>query len=401
MGPASPPQRRGRPPGHSGTTWCLPAGAAAAVEQVELPLVRCPRCGGRVRRRGDWQDHVVLDLPPLAAVFRNFRHERGYCPRCRQTVRAPAAADEPPHGHLGMRLLALVASLKSQAGMSYAKIQALLQEFQVPVSRAALVHSVRRVAEWLQPRYAALRQQVRAAPVVYADETGWPVDGKNGWMWAFTTGPATLYAAEPTRARTVAAAVLGEDQEGVLVTDFYAVYESLRREHQYCWAHLLREAKEVAAVGGPVARRLHQTLARIFHDATVLQERLPLGRPAVQYRAMHGIHRRLSRLRQGASRNPDVERLKQRIARTQEGLLTFLWRPEIAPTANLGERKIRPVVVARKLNGGSRSWSGARAHAVLMSCLQSLDHFRVSFLDLLRGAAGPPHLRPALGSVLD
>jgi hypothetical protein len=109
------PKPRGRPKGHPGTSWSVPDGPA---ELVELPLAGCPECGGELTEWRDTQDHVVVDLPPITPVVRCYRHERGYCPRCRKTVRSPRAADEPPHGHLGVRLLGLVTELRTRSGMS-------------------------------------------------------------------------------------------------------------------------------------------------------------------------------------------------------------------------------------------------------------------------------------------
>ncbi|MGI0140306.1 MAG: hypothetical protein ACREBT_04050, partial [Thermoplasmata archaeon] len=39
---------------------------------------------------------------------------------------------------------------------------------------------------------------------------------------------------------------------------------------------------------------------------------------------------------------------------------------------NRAERALRPLVVARKISGGSRSWSGAKVTAVLASVIQTL-----------------------------
>jgi len=42
-----------------------------------------------------------------------------------------------------------------------------------------------RVAEQLRPAYEAVNDQLRQREVVNVDETGYPVDGAQHWLWAF------------------------------------------------------------------------------------------------------------------------------------------------------------------------------------------------------------------------
>jgi len=222
--PGDPPhadQPRGRPKGHPGTSWAKPP---KIDETIHLPLHACPGCGGKLTGWRDSQDHIVVDLPAIRALVRCFRHERGYCPHCKQTVRSPRAADEPPCGHLGLRLLALLTELRTRAGLSYAKLAALLAEWGVKASAGALARACQRVAQWLTPAHGQLLAKIRDAPVVHADETSWPVNGRNGWSWVFADKDTTVYVNEPTRGGRV-----------------------------------VREA-----LGGPVAVRLRETLGAIF-----------------------------------------------------------------------------------------------------------------------------------------
>lgn len=39
----------------------------------------------------------------------------------------------------------------------------------------------------LEPALRALRTEVRASPILHADETGWREDGRNGYIWALST----------------------------------------------------------------------------------------------------------------------------------------------------------------------------------------------------------------------
>jgi transposase len=383
------PKVRGRPPGHAGASWSLPT---VEAQVVELELSRCPDCGGRLSPVIDVQEHTVVDLPErIDPVVTTYRHERRYCARCKKTMRAPRAPDEPPQGHFGIRLLTRIAEWKTQVGIPFTKIHALLASvFGIEIPRSTLPSLVQRVGRWLLPVHRRLIEAVKVAPTAHADETSWPVSGKNGWAWLFATKEISVFVMEPTRAAIVPKRILGEHFGGTLVSDDYGVYLDLAEDRQSCWAHVLREAKEVAAVSrAPVAIQLRERLQDIFEDAEIVSAASEGLAPKVLEREIVRIDRRLADLCKGRSNVAGVEHLKNRIARQRRALLTYLRRPGVEPTNNLGERRIRKLVVVRKVSGGSRSWDGARAHGTLASCLDSLAHLKTTFIDLVRAHTTP------------
>ena len=104
---------------------------------------------------------------------------------------------------------------------------------------------VRGAAEHGREEYGRLRQEIRASPVVYGDETGWREDGRNGYLWSFSTPKVRYFLYRPSRGRTVVEEVLGDEFEGVLVSDFYGAYNVYQGPHQRCWAHLLRDIHQL------------------------------------------------------------------------------------------------------------------------------------------------------------
>ena len=77
-----------------------------------------------------------------------------------------------------------------------------------------------------------------------------------------------------------------------------------------------------------------------------------------------------------------------RVERYQAELFTFVADPAVPPTNNAAERALRPLVVARKISGGTRSAQGSATRMVLHSlaatwALRGLDPVE-EFLALLR-----------------
>jgi len=62
------------------------------------------------------------------------------------------------------------------------------------------------------------------------------------------------------------------------------------------------------------------------------------------------------------SENEDIQRLKKRLMKHEDELLTFLDHPEIEPTNNRAERALRASVIMRKITFGNRSTTGIRNH---------------------------------------
>lgn len=92
----------------------------------------------------------------------------------------------------------------------------------------------------------AIRQQTRESPVVHADETGWREDGQNRYVWVLATPKARYFEIGRLNIAQIDS-MLGNSFGGILVTDFYSVYNHFLGEHQRCWAHLLRDVRELVA----------------------------------------------------------------------------------------------------------------------------------------------------------
>jgi transposase len=79
------------------------------------------------------------------------------------------------------------------------------------------------------------------------------------------------------------------------------------------------------------------------------------------------LENRLSELVFPPKANAADERLARHLWVHRDGLLTFLRQPGLGATDWRAEPAARYGVILRKVWGGSRTWAGAQAQAVLMS----------------------------------
>jgi transposase len=63
-----------------------------------------------------------------------------------------------------------------------------------------------------------------------------------------------------------------------------------------------------------------------------------------------------------------LQTLCKRVERFLPELFVFIARPEVPSDNNLAERSVRPLVIARKISGGSRSPIGSQTRMALFSC---------------------------------
>ena len=103
-----------------------------------------------------------------------------------------------------------------------------------------------RVALPLRSVIKELYAEYRDSEVRHADETSWRTDGQNGYCWLFASESVSLHLYRNTRSAKVVEEVFGKEKlAGYLVVDRYAGYNRVGCQVQYCYAHLLREMKEL------------------------------------------------------------------------------------------------------------------------------------------------------------
>lgn len=339
-----------------------------ATAQVIHALGACPDCGAPLAGGSVKRTREVIDLPPPRIVVTAHVYLERRCPDCGKRCVPPPelGAVVTGQGRLGHGLTGLLAILREDARLPVAMIQRLLTTLTgLHLSVGAVVAASQRLAARAAPEIATIQAAIRAGPVVHLDETGWREAGCNGYVWTASTPTHRLFR-HGTRQKAMVDRLLGEAFAGVVVSDFYAAYTTDERTHQFCWAHLLRDIHELTQQHpqDPVLRGWADGVAAIFHRA---QAGMP-GTPRAQW----GLRRQCqAELRQRCLPWQDVDvphrRLCARMLKHLPELFTFVTEPGVPPTNNAAERSLRPLVIARKISGGTRSPLGTRTRMTLAS----------------------------------
>ena len=377
-------------------------GPPAHIEEThEAPLPSaCPACGGHLtltRHATQYQE----DLPVVRPRVRAFHIAIGQCADCGRRVqgRHPLQTSDAlgaAAAQLGPAAVTLAVVLNKQLGLPLGKIVTLFRErFGLTVTAGGLVQAMHRAAHRAEPIYAALGQSIRGSPVVTADETGWKVDARLQWLWAYTTPDTTLYAIQPGRGFEEAAAVLGADFAAVLVRDGWSPYRRFAHAiHQTCLAHLLRRCRTLIRDHhdhrfAPQVQRVLQHALRVrdrFHHGAISAHGVAVARGHLQNQLNALIDR------PGSPRI--VQKFAAHLAIEFPAVFTFSSSPR--HRRHQLARRTRPAARGRhaqSLWGQSRR-RGAHTQEVLASVLRTIQQRRLDAAPIFRSCSARPTPSP-------
>lgn len=368
--PAAPPPQPRRPRATGFARRRMPP-----TEQVVHALEQCPHCRTRLAGGAVTRTREVIEVPLSPIMVTEHVYLERCCGGCGRRV-TPAADLEGivvGQSRLGVGLVALIATLREEARLPYRAIQRLLASlYDLHLSVGGLRGVIGQVASRGQGLVEQTLTSIRRSPATHADETGWREAGHNGYVWTASTpdGCHFLYGG---RGKGMLSRLLGDDPQGVLVSDFYAVYDSYAGPQQKCWAHLLRDvhALRVREVAQPAVQAWAQAVASSYAEAQRVLAALaeePVESPQRQVARRRLMAELLAVCRPYLEDETAVQGvLCRRIAKQIDNLFTFVLDPAVPATNNAAERSLRHLVVSRKISGGTRSRDGTEDKLVLAS----------------------------------
>jgi len=395
-GPKAP--RRKRKPEHNGARR-----RETPTKSVSHKLEDCPECGCHVHAQSVARRRQVIELPPPQPVeVTEHVVFKSWCPRCERwhTPRLDLRGVVLGQGRLGVRVMSLIAYLRTELRMTVRAIRNYLKTVHdLVLSIGEIVEVLDRVREAGQPVLRELREQMRRSPVVHADETGWREDGQGGYVWSFSTpdGPDAVryFERDESRSGHVAKRVLSVGFKGVLISDFFAGYNRYKGPHQRCWVHLLRDLHELKEehAGDEAVLQWARDVRALYDEAKAA---LPGLRECTEHERealYNSLVQRVQTLALPHARDKGHPcwALAKRLLRHQDELFQFVRTGAVPADNNLAERSLRPIVVIRKISGGTRSTEGSKTRMALASLFatwraRGLNPFHACFR-LLAGIA--------------
>jgi len=357
----------------------------------------CPDCGRKLE--GGWEHRrrqtIELILQKKVVDHVILARRCGVCGKRWLPKLSDEVIGAQGKRRLGVSVQALVATLHIGCRIPIRMIRKLLWEVgELSLSNGEVVKLLEGVKQAGEPELERLREQVRGAAAVCADETGWRQDGENGYLWGFFTEQERYFEYRKSRSGRVPEEILGEAFDGVVTCDFYAGYNKLG-VLQRCWSHLLRDAADLAELNAdrPEVVGWVESLQALYQEAKAVAS--ACTELSADSRVRRKERRRLEKLAAQLARpyakNHDAPQrvLAHRILKHLPELFVFVTDPAVPATNNLAERSLRPAVIARKISGGTRSPKGSATRMGLMSLLGTWSAQRKPLLATCRHLLAP------------
>jgi predicted RecB family nuclease len=356
------------------------------------PPDACPECGGirpyvwthRVTRK------VIPDLKFTRSGVRRWvvRYSSWHyrCRECKKTFLADGY--RAARAQWGNTLSNWVVYNHVALRQSYRAISLNISElFDLTISKTLLTRITLLAAERYKETYARLKDMLRRGSLVHADETRVTVRNGTGYVWAFTNLEEVVYAYTPTREGDILEDML-DGFTGVLVSDFYAAYDSAKCPQQKCLIHLIRDINN-DVFRCPFDEELKQ-LAQ--HLVAVLK-------PIIDTVDKFGLtHRHLNKHKDEVARyfrwlaardyeSESARKYRKRMMKYQTKLFEFLDYDGIPWNNNNAEHAIKEFASRRKIIGGASTERGLQDYLIFLSVYQTCRLKHLNFLRFLRSGA--------------
>lgn len=228
-----------------------------------------------------------------------------------------------------------------------------------------------------------IMRQLLDATCIHCDETKVNIQGESHFVWVMTDGKHVSFRSTPNREAKWLKDVL-KGFKGILVTDFYAGYDSFECRQQKCLSHLTRDMNE----------DLWREPFNLEYEGFAEQFKILIV-PIMETIQKYGSRKRnLNKHRRvvesfyrkyvdGAEYTHETTRKYQkRFQRYRDSLFTFLADDDIPWNNNMAERALRHLAIQRKISGSFGS-EGIHRYLRLLGVSQTCRFQEKSFLKFL------------------
>jgi predicted RecB family nuclease len=259
--------------------------------------------------------------------------------------------------------------------------------FDLDISRGTINRFKAAAAQNYEGTYNQILQRLCSGRLLHVDETSAGVMGKEGYVWVLTSLEEVAYFYTPTRAGDAIQAML-KGFSGVLVSDFYAIYDAIQCPQQKCLIHFIRDLNE-ELLNHPYDNELKQ-LTGAFAD---------LVKPMVETVDRRGLKKRFlgkhrilvdrfyKRLDGEFGASEPARKIIERLQKNRKTMFTFLSFDDVPWNNNNAEHAIKAFASLRRVFEGTTTEKGLHDFLVLLSIRETCNYKSADFLDFLRSGS--------------
>jgi hypothetical protein len=355
---------------------------------VELPCKWCLSCNSRKLFQIGGITRKIIDLRYFQdGVKRWITKYISWQYRCTRCGAAFAHPDFPQvTTKYGRGLVSWCIYQNMVGGQNMHRVRKVLAEvFKLSLPSQQLYRFKTAVADYYQPTYARILEEILKGPVLHIDETEVDLRGRKGYVWVLTSMEQVYFFYRDSREGTFLKEML-RGFAGVLVSDFYTAYDSLDCPQQKCLIHLLRDLNE-DILKNPFDEEF-RTLAQGF--STLLRKVVEtIDRYGLKKRHLHKhraeVEAFFEEASSGEGRSEVARAYRKRFEKYRGKLFTFLDYDGVPWNNNNVEHAIKCFAKYREFADGRFTEASLNDYLIILSVYQSCEYQGINFLDFLRG----------------
>jgi len=358
-------------------------------EEVMFPFPEvCPECGGVEIKKNESKHarKIVKDLKFTPSGVKRwcvrYRSARYRCLQCSKTFLAAGYRDLRSHFGSNLSSWAVYHHVAlRESGRDI--ILSLNDIFSFSFDSTILSSVIPRMATQHIATYERLKDKLRQGSLIHADETEGVVKGHSGYVWAFTNLEEVVYTYTPTREGTILEKLL-DGFTGVLVSDFYAAYDSIKCLQQKCIIHLMRDINNdiFHTPFDEELKQLAHRLVAVLKPIIATIDKFGLKHYHLK-KHKEDVAGYFGYLSEQAFRSEIAQKYQKRLLKYQDKLFVFLDHDGVPWNNNNAENAIKPFASRRRIIQASFSKRGLQDYLMFLSISQTCRNKNVSFLRFL------------------
>jgi len=349
---------------------------------------KCPACdSSKVVKKGRYS-RIIYDLKfSTSGVKRwvvEYRNHRFICQTCRKKFSPKEYAET--NGRFGTGLVAWSVYQNIGLRQSQDNVRKGLNDiFGFNFNWRSFIYGLKkRAARTYHNTYEEILHNLKQGSLLHVDETSVNVMGTAAYVWVFTNLDEVAYVYSPTRE----GAILGEilrGFHGVLISDFFPVYESIECEQQRCLVHLIRDLNDDLFKNqfDLEYKTFVQRFGELLKPIIVTIDRFGLKR---RFLSKHKkvVEKFFSNYVDSEGISELTRKYQTRFSKNRNRLFTFLDHDGVPWNNNNAENAIKGFATMRRVIGGSSTEAGLKDSLMLLSVCQTLRNKGCSSLDFFR-----------------
>jgi hypothetical protein len=249
----------------------------------------------------------------------------------------------------------------------------------------------RDMAAYYSETHQKILERIISGDLVHADETHVSIKGASAYVWVLTNMHEVAYLYSEGREGELAQTTLS-GFKGVLVSDFYAVYDSFDCPQQKCLIHLVRDLNGTM-LDNPYDEELKHIVKSFGQLLKVIVEDVDLHGLKRHFLRKHvvAVNRFYRKVVRVEYQSPAALACRDRFEKNRGKLFTFLNFDGVPWNNNNAEHAIKAFAKLRDVIEGSSTEKGIREYLILLSICQTCKYMGVDFLDFLRSGEKDIH----------